>query len=226
LDQRSDPEIKKQAADTMSEVSHWYDLADCSHGQMKTQGQYKNLYPVGAIVHFTAGRSRNEKDAENMTRLAQERGHCYFVIGPTGKVYQSFPLTHWGYHAGPSQYGLLGGALSRSLVGIELTSAGKLAEAKDGLVSWFGERINPTFARLLPERRENAGKGYYHKYTPEQEDALIKLCLWLHRNNPDVFKLDNVLGHCEVAMPRGRKVDPGGALSMSMAEFRELLKSK
>jgi len=208
----------------MSEVSHWYDFADCSHGQMKTQGKYKNLYPVGAVVHFTAGRSRTEKDAEIMTRLAQERGHCYFVIGPTGKVYQSFPLTEWGYHAGPSQYGKLGGALSRQLVGIEITSAGKLAEATDGrLISWFGESIEHEFARYLDKDRENSRKGYFHKFTDEQESSLIKLILWLKGNNPTIFNLDNVIGHNECAMPRGRKVDPGGSLSMSMAELRSLL---
>jgi hypothetical protein len=50
------------------------------------------------------------------------------------------------------------------------------------------------------------------------------------KNNPNIFNEDYILGHDEVAGPRGigksRKQDPGGALSMTMTELRELVKKK
>ena len=50
------------------------------------------------------------------------------------------------------------------------------------------------------------------------------------KNNPNIFNVDYILGHDEVAGPRGigksRKQDPGGALSMTMTELRELVKKK
>ena len=45
--------------------------------------------------------------------------------------------------------------------------------------------------------------------------------MWLKKNNPEIFNLEYVLGHSEISA--GRKQDPGGALSMSMVEFREKL---
>jgi N-acetylmuramoyl-L-alanine amidase len=191
---------------------------------METQGKYKDLYPIGAVIHYTASKARHEKDAEYITKLAQQRGHCYFVIGPTGKVYQSFPLTDWGYHAGPSEYPGLGKGLSTKLVGIEVCCAGKLCESRDGLMSWFGDRVKEEDARMLQVKREGATIGWYQKYKETQEKALIELIQWLKANNPKAFQFENVLGHSEIAP--GRKSDPGGSLSMSMSEFRALLSQK
>ena len=60
--------------------------------------------------------------------------------------------------------------------------------------------------------------------------------MWLKRNNPDVFRFDYVAGHDEIATlgspgsPKektlGRKQDPGGSLSLPMAEYREMLFSR
>lgn len=201
----------------------WYDFADCSHGQMVTRGLYRKGYPEGAVIHFTAGRSRDDADAIQMTKMAEQRGHCYFVISSTGKVFQSFPLNSWGNHAGPSKWPGLGEGLSRYLVGIELCCAGKLSESTDGLISWYGERFKPDVTRTV-EARDNAPAGIYHKYTEAQEKSLVDLLLWLKTNWPQVFDLNFVLGHSEIAIPPGRKSDPGGSLSMSMPDFRAHLK--
>ncbi|WP_457021161.1 hypothetical protein [Luteimonas sp. A611] len=77
-------------------------------GQMKTVGRYVKGYPVGAIVHYTAGRDNPLGDIKN----ALDNGYCYFVIAPSGKVYQNFPLDRWGYHAGKSYYAKLGSGVS------------------------------------------------------------------------------------------------------------------
>lgn len=215
--------VKKEVRQMSTSIDLWYDKADCSHGQLKTRGKYRKGYPEGAVVHFTAGRSRDEQDAVQMTKMAEQRGHCYFVIGPTGKVYQSFPLSEWGFHAGPSEFGGLNG-ISQYLVGIEVCSAGKLSEAKDGLISWYSERVPREVSRFV-DAKDSAGAGWYHKFTDAQEASLIELILWLKGNATDIFSLDYVVGHSEVASPRGRKSDPGGSLSVSMPELRSKLKN-
>lgn len=83
---------------------------------------------------------------------------------------------------------------------------------------------------MITQNKDNILAGAYLPYTKEQETALIEFLLWAKANNPTVFDFDYVLGHDEVAGPKGigrwRKNDPGGALSMTMSEFRQLLKDE
>lgn len=79
-----------------------------------------------------------------------------------------------------------------------------------------------------PDKAGYQTAGYYHKFTEEQETALIKLLNWLKQQKPEIFKYDNVVGHDEVAYGNkkwGRKSDPGGCLSMTMVQLRERLKA-
>lgn len=54
---------------------------------------------------------------------------------------------------------------------------------------------------------ENAGSVGV-PFTYEQYDANARLCGWLMRKHPDIT-IDRILGHDQVAWPRGRKHDPG-----------------
>jgi N-acetyl-anhydromuramyl-L-alanine amidase AmpD len=184
---------------------------------MPTRGTYQNSYPVGAVVHFTAGRSlKGDSDALNTIRNGIANGYCYFCISSDGTIFQSFPLNKWGYHCGKSEWPGLGSSLSNKLVGIEICNAGKLdANGK----SWFGETYPESQTRVVGSEYGEAGK--YHKYTDAQEKSLIELLIWLKLNNPDVFKVENILGHHEIS-PR-RKNDPCGSLSMTMPKLRELI---
>ncbi len=197
----------------------YYPKAIVTSEKMPTRGNYKDNYPVGAVVHFTAGRSlKGDSDALNTIRSGIANGYCYFCISNDGSVFQSFPLDKWGYHCGKSTWPTLGSGLSNKLVGIEICCAGKLDKNN---TSWFGETYPANQTRMVGAH-ENQEAGNYHKYTPEQEASLIDLLLWLKKNNPDVFKIENVLGHDSVSP--GRKNDPGGSLSMTMPEFVEKLK--
>ena len=186
---------------------------------MRIQGKYAKLYPQGAIVHFTAGNCETEQDAQDSLAWGKEQGYAFFVIGPKGVVYQNFPLDSWGYHAGQSSYPGLGSGVSSKLVGIEVACAGTVDSNGK---SWFKKIYHNDRIRTVP-KRDNRVAGRYVKYTPEQEKALIDLIVWLKKNNPAVFDIKYVLGHDEV--PPGRKDDPGGALSMTMPEFRKHIES-
>jgi len=196
----------------------WYPKAQIEGAQMPTQGTYRKKYPEGAVVHFTAGRCDSEADAIGSLNWGISEGYTFFVIGPTGKVYQRFPLNRWGYHAGKSQWPSLGSSVSDKLVGIEVACAGKVdANGR----SWFGQKFGPERLRKV-SGAEWGEAGTYVKFTEAQEHALIELLLWLKQNCPEVFSMDHVLAHHEIAA--GRKNDISGAFSMPMSHFRKRLK--
>ena len=211
-------------------------------GQMRVRGSYPQGFPAGAIVHSTDGRPND--GAQSASYGVTEGKYAYFVIGRTGKVYQNFSLEHWGEHAGPTLHPTLGNKLSTKLVGIEVVSAGHLKKINDNTFRpWYNDK--PTRPVPKPEddfraedvryrdaigSRSNFGyqtAGHYHKFTTEQETALIKLLKWLHEHRPLIFKYENVLGHDEAAVDEdreyGRKQDPGAGLSVPMAVFRSRL---
>lgn len=201
----------------------WYPLADIVTPRMRSRGKYANDYPRGAVIHFTAGRDQTEAQARNSVHHGRENGYAYFVIGPTGQIYQACPLDEWGYHAGESHWPGLGTGVSSKLVGIEITNAGKLTADRK---SWFGVQFPKTDTRSV-DQKHGCPPGLYKKFTAEQENALVELLLWLHSNNPMVFSFPYVLGHHEVSGVKGigywRKNDPGGALTMTMDGLRKLL---
>lgn len=216
LDEPNRPSLREANAGLL-----WYPLAEAVSPRMKTQGKYSSLYPRGAIVHYTAGRDEDEDSARGTLSWGREQGYCFFVIGPTGKVYQSFPLDEWGYHAGESNWPGLGPSVSSKLVGIEVCCAGLLDEDRR---SWFGKKYPAAETRKVTEAAYGCPTGIYRVYTAEQEAALIDLLVWLARNKTSVFRTDYILGHHEVSGKKGigywRKADPGGSLSMSMDDLR------
>jgi N-acetyl-anhydromuramyl-L-alanine amidase AmpD len=203
----------------------WYPDADRSIS-MPTQDYYPDRYPMGALVHFTAGRcDRGDPDAAATARYGAQNKYCFFCISRTGKVYQTAPLSRWGYHSGKSYWSGLGNYVHSKIVGIEVCNAGLLKKTERGYEPWWnkpGDSKNTYYAEeqvRFVEREHNVGdRGYYLRYTPEQEKSLVDLILWMHEANPKVFKLDYVVGHDEVS-PK-RKNDPGGALSFFMPAFR------
>lgn len=237
--------VEEPEPDENQEILLWYPgrVKDSyvSNKRMKTRGRYRKGYPEGAIVHWTSGRSRSQEmggrrnaktpkqQGEWAVGAAVDRGSfAYFVIDAEGRIHQNFPLNKWGYHAGSSSWKGLNGTVSDELVGIEVMCAGGLSKVGDGkFKSWFtkpelGDKyFTQDEVRFLPRDNANIKKGYYHKYTPEQEEALIDLLIWLEENGQGIFKFKYTLGHDEVSP--GRKTDPGGSLSQTMPEFRKTL---
>jgi N-acetyl-anhydromuramyl-L-alanine amidase AmpD len=187
---------------------------------MKSQGKYPKSYPEGLVVHFSAGSSM-----KSTMDWGRGQGYLFLGIDKAGKVYQTNALNEWGHHAGVSSWPGLGSSVSSKLVGVEIDNAGKLTPISGGKYkSWFGKVFDEKDVRHVTNEA-NRIAGTYEKYTEAQEEALIELCLWLKRNHPTAFSFDYVVGHDEVATPKGRKNDPGGALSMTMPQLRATLKA-
>ena len=190
---------------------------------MPTKGSYERFYPIGAVIHYTAGNYKNaDVDAYSAISNGIKHNYCYFCISATGTILQAFPLNKWGYHAGQSNYPNVGVGVSRHLVGIEICCAGLLSKREDGkFETWFKQPVPDDQVRYS-KTDANIKEGHYHKYTDEQVAALSSLLIWLKWNNEEVFNLDFVLGHDEVA--QRRKSDPGASLPYTMPEYRKILK--
>ena len=182
---------------------------------------YPKKWPTGLIVHFTAGSgTEGEDDAEYMRHPGGAKNSwMVLVLGKTGRLFQGFDCQHGGAHCRTFHH--------RNMVGVEIVNAGLLKPTSDGGgTSWFGKAIPSSKCRNFTAHK-NQVAGRYEQYTAIQEQKLIKLCLWYKEQEPEIFSFDNVLGHDEVCYLVGRpgaKNDPGGSLSMSMPEFRTLLK--
>lgn len=216
----------------------WYPLAKRHSKTMKAAGTFKYKYPVMIVVHFTAG--RYEKGAQNAFDSIDNgisNGYNYMCIATDGTVVQASPLDKWGYHAGESAWSKylpkwVSGSVSDESVGIEMNNAGKLTKTSDGRYkTWFNTYIPESEVRYVTQAEWGCPTGYYHEYTNKQEQALIDLCVWLIKNDPNgILNENHIVGHHEVAGMLGigywRKNDPGGALSMSMDNFRKLIGQK
>lgn len=207
----------------------WYKPAIQSVKQ-KSRGKYAKGYPEGLVVHFNAGRHNPASTMQSGVK----NGYLYLAMGRDGTILQGNNLTEWGYHAGKSAWKINGktvSGVSARFAGIEISAAGLVKKNSDGTFApWYAKKASDMLkedqVRFAKKGQNITGNGYWEKYSPEQEEALIEFCLWLKANNPSVFNFDNVVGHDEVAVPFGRKNDPGGALSMTMPEFRALLKKR
>lgn len=189
---------------------------------MKKKGTYPKKFPEGIIVHFTAGwQSQKGIDA---VEYANKNGHCYFFIDQNGEVFQQFDLINWGSHAGESKCPVTKRTnVSKYYVGIEVACGGRLEDAdKDGQVddTYFKTNVRPENIRTGKINGTwQKSSGSFEVFTEAQELALKKLCTWLCQNgaNPDL-----IFGHDEAAP--NRKNDPGLSLSVSMDDFRKLIK--
>lgn len=191
------------------------------------RGTYAKGYPIGLLVHWTAGH-RNGLAAGN--ELMRNTGMLYLLGDAKGRLAQSDSLKHHGYHGGQSSYKGISGYVSDDLVGLELQAAGGLTKRSDGgYYSWFGTRIAEPEVAVSPVRRDNIQAGAYHVYTIEQYHLLRRLACWLYLNKPGVFNPDFILGHDEVAP--GRKSDPGGSILdpadgiLSMPQLRRVIRN-
>lgn len=198
--------------------------------KMKTKGKYAQGGPLGAVVHFTAGRDGAEKTIKGGIK----NGYAYWCIQKDGLIVCAHPADEWGYHAGESKWThpvyKLVGSVSDDLIGIEINCAGRLTKKGEKFFTWYNVEIPKENVRYT-EGKDNQLKGYYEKFTPQQEETLVQTLFWLKDNFP-MFSFDRTLGHDEVAgknkygLTFWRKNDPGAALSMTMPEFRELLKKR
>jgi len=204
--------------------------------EIPTRWTYENGWPTGGILHFTAGRDNPRGTVEYLGRV----GYPCIVVGSDGRVYQAFSASRGGYHCGTKHHDYS--------FGLEVVSAGRCPPvALNGVqkyVPWFAFKNGDPSTKIIEKPEDcfeesmmryvvldgSRREGWYQKYTDAQEASIVKVFLWYKWADPaGRFDLNRVLGHdeaCDQGGRRGAKNDPGGALSMTMPEFRRLLTTK
>lgn len=166
----------------------------------------------GLVVHYTVS-GRKPSSARGVIGWLAQQGYGCMVMDEDGKIYipEGFDIfTDWNHHAGVSKWGSLS-SVSSYFAGMEICCWGK--GSKEGPF-----RESKGEANIIP--------GKYQAYTEAQEKSLVNFIKWAKAKNPE-FKIENVVGHDELRTAAGRhgdKQDPGASLSMTMPEFRRMLK--
>ena len=140
----------------------------------------------------------------------QSKVSAHFHISRMGSVSQLVELEHAAWHAGLAEMPDLLGQMQRRVnlwtVGIELGNIGPLWRGNSGRY-WYesgGESREWKGAEPV-----DLGDQYWEPYSIAQLDALVLLLHDLRGILGDA--VSNVCGHDEIAVPRGRKPDPGPA---------------
>ncbi len=177
-------------------------------------GRFK-INPSILLLHYTAGPSLESAVSTFVNPARKVSAHV--IIDRDGKIVQCVPFSVVAWHAGTSEWdGKLG--INNYAIGIEMVNAGILLpkDGKDDLQAWWG-RSYPRAEALWAEDRRYGRFSWWHKYTDVQLAANESLCQALTTYYP----IKAILGHEEVALPRGRKSDPGPAFPLE--DLRERL---
>ena len=174
--------------------------------------------PVGITIHDLA--SRNVESA--LKHLKDDGVGYHEIIDRDGSFIQTTYFNHKVNHAGKATWNKV--SPNRRHIAIALASWGEVTKHPTEMKysSWAGTRV-PLFEVAM--RKGNLDNGWYFWdiATAEQETTLAEFLWWAIKQgiNPK-----NICGHDEAATPLGRKNDPGGVLSMTMGDLRNVFISK
>lgn len=148
------------------------------------------------VIHFTSGASG--QSSVDFWRTPQAKGACaHLVIDRDGSVIQCRPFNRTCGHAGQSAWrGYTG--LNSCSIGIELANAGD----NDAIFKKWAQST-------IKAKHKNGGPLQEWEAYPE---AQFQVCLEVAKALVARYKLDDVIGHDDIAPDR--KNDPGPAFPM------------
>jgi N-acetylmuramoyl-L-alanine amidase len=149
------------------------------------------------IYHYTAGGSQEGTVKQFQDRASKVSAH--YVLGRDGKIVQMVPLDQAAWHAGVSKLDAAE-AVNNFSIGIEICNFGNLTKKDDKFYDYRGE----PYKGPMPI---HAGGAYWEPFTDAQYKSLAKLTNELLAKYP----IKHITGHQDVALPKGRKIDPGPA---------------
>jgi N-acetyl-anhydromuramyl-L-alanine amidase AmpD len=152
------------------------------------------------IYHFTAGPKLEGTVQYFKNNPKQVSAH--YVIGTDGRIVQMVALDRVSNHAGQSVLAGKQGVNSFS-IGIEIVNWGALQQK--GCPHLFCNHYGKKYSGQSPIL---ARKQYWEPFTNDQYEALIRLTRYILSVTPTIT---HITGHEDIAIPLGRKNDPGGA---------------
>lgn len=172
-----------------------------SYGKfLPTKNHGGKITPRYLIMHFTANGS-----VSGTVKWFQKQGSeasAHVIIGRDGEVVQMVPFHLRAWHCGQSRWRGIGD-LNHYSIGFEMVNWGRLKYRKGKLISWAQE--------IIPDDDAVEVMGdWWQRYPDEQ----VEVCANLAREIVRAYELEDVLGHHEIAIPEGRKSDPGPAFPL------------
>jgi|APTNR8051073442_1049403.scaffolds.fasta_scaffold04508_2 N-acetylmuramoyl-L-alanine amidase len=164
------------------------------------------------LIHYTASSSL-ESAVDWLTSPASGCS-AHVVIGRSGEIIQLVPFDGIALHAGRSRWRGVEG-LNGCSIGIELENAGCMERQGGRWRAWFGGDYGDGDVMEATHKYGSRLLGW-HMYTDKQIEAVCSLTRLL----VDVYDLDDVIGHDDVAPYR--KMDPGPAFPMDAIRGRAL----
>ncbi len=168
-------------------------------------GKFASNLPDTIIIHFTAGPTA--QSAVNTLTDPSYKASAHVVIDFDGSITQLVPFDEIAWHAGISSWGGRTG-FNKYSIGIEIVNPGNLTPAGDEFQAWYGTKY-PADKVIKAVHRNESKQRYWHIYTPEQIETVLRLCRLL----TDTYNIKLILGHEEIAP--GRKLDPGPAFPLN-----------
>ncbi len=176
---------------------------------------FQNGRPQGVTIHYTAGRSL----AGSIEALKQRDLNYHLIIDRDGKITQTSFLRWRVNHAGKAIWN--GVSPNQTHVAVCLVSWGELEEVTDKKGETIYTAWNGSIVRDAVQRKDSFGNmSWWDSTTFIQENSLLGVLEWFVGCGINPM---NICGHDEAALPKGRKRDPGGVLSLSMAQIRDRL---
>jgi len=153
------------------------------------------------VIHYTVTGTMEE--TVDLLKTGAASASAHYVIGKDGQIIQMVDLGKKAWHAGTSEFQGRPDVNDFS-IGIELVNWGLLKEM-DGVLFVWPEGYQTVYQGRSPIY---AGAEWWDPFPEMQYRALGELIGQLRVYYP-LITPDRIVGHGDVALPRGRKIDPG-----------------
>jgi N-acetylmuramoyl-L-alanine amidase len=157
------------------------------------------------VLHYSATGSLEE--TIDLFLRKGPRVSIHYVIDRDGLIIQMVDLDKKALHAGESEFlGRTG--VNDFSIGIELVNWGLLREREGVFFAWPDE-YGTAYTGQSPV---HVGGQWWEPFTGMQYRVLAELIRQIRVHYPAITS-DRVVGHDRIAIPKGRKMDPGPAFS-------------
>lgn len=167
--------------------------------------QQRLMVPRLLVIHYTV--TRTASGAINAFSIPGSQASAHLVIDRDGSITQMVPFDRTAWHAGKSEWKGVASCNSFS-IGFELVNMGPLTRGPcGGLFDCYGRLMpasTPTLDAVAP------GGKLWEAYPGEQYQATLEAA----RAVCERYEISDIVGHSDIATPRGRKIDPGPAFPL------------
>jgi N-acetylmuramoyl-L-alanine amidase len=153
------------------------------------------------VLHYTVTASVAE--TVELFGKKEQGASVHYIIGKDGQIIQMVDLEKKAWHAGPSALQDRSDVNDFS-IGVEIVNWGLLKE-RDGAFFVWPEEYQTGYEGPAPVY---VGGAWWEPFTEMQYRVLAELIREVRVHYP-LITSDRIVGHGDVALPRGRKIDPG-----------------